>query len=45
MAARVASGRNQMVGKIALALGVVIGIFAAVPASADCASAMKANDQ
>jgi hypothetical protein len=45
MAARVASGRNQMVGKIALALGVVIGIFAAVPASADCASAMKANDE
>jgi hypothetical protein len=33
-----------MVGKMALALGFAFGIFAAGPASADCASAMKTND-
>ncbi len=33
-----------MVGKMGLGFGVALGILAAVPAFADCASTMKSND-
>ena len=33
-----------MVGKMGLAFGVALSILAAIPAFADCASAMKSND-
>jgi len=34
-----------MVGKMGLAFGVALGVLAATPAFADCASAMKSNDE
>ena len=34
-----------MVGKLALYFGVILGLFTAAPAFADCGSAMKSNDE
>jgi hypothetical protein len=34
-----------MVGKMGLAFGVALGVLAGSPAFADCASAMKSNDE